>query len=119
MDTNIFFRTTMANNFATRKFFKQVVSDMESQLKEWHEDVKVTVETWRTYTLCVQNSGKMYRVTLSKNLVDILQHETPYALDATLWKKLKIQGLALQDAWGNYLETVLNFPRYEQQRLAL
>lgn len=115
MNTNVFFRSTMANKFATRKFFKRVASDIESQLKEWHVDYNVSVETWRTYTLCVQNGENMYQVALSKNLVDILQHKTPYALDEMLWKGLIDQGLELQDVTGNYLEIVLNFHQYEKQ----
>ncbi|MGG0656037.1 hypothetical protein [Rummeliibacillus pycnus] len=115
MNTNAFFRSTMANNFATRRFFKRVASDIESQLKEWHIDYKVTVETWRTYALCVQNGEKMYHVALSKNFVDILQHETPYALDEALWKGLFNQGLELEDATGNYLDAALNFHQYEKQ----
>ncbi|WP_102693474.1 hypothetical protein [Rummeliibacillus pycnus] len=115
MNTNAFFRSTMANNFATRKFFKRVAMDIKSQLQEWHVDYKVTVETWRTYTLCVQNGEKTYQVVLSKNFVDILQHETPYSLDATIWKGLIDQGLELQDVQGNYLEIALNFNNYQQQ----
>lgn len=119
MNTNTFFRSTMANNFATRKFFKRVANDIESQLQEWHVDYKVTVETWRTYALCVKNSEKTYQVALSKNLVDILQHETPYALDVALWKGLVNQGLELQDANSNYLEIALNFDQYEHQKFVL
>ncbi|WP_397536643.1 hypothetical protein [Rummeliibacillus pycnus] len=119
MNTNAFFRSTMANDFATRKFFKCVARDIESQLQEWHVDYKVTVETWRTYTLCVQNSEKTYQVAISKNLVEILQHETPYALDAILWKGLINQGLEVPDAQDNYLEIALNFHQCEHQQFAL
>ncbi len=119
MNTNAFFRSTMANNFTTRKFFKRVASDIECQLQEWHVGYKVTVATWRTYTFCVQNGEQSYQVALSKNLVDILQHETPYALDLALWKGLISQGLELQEAKGNYLEVLFNFSNYEQQKFSL
>ncbi|WP_312753389.1 hypothetical protein [Rummeliibacillus suwonensis] len=119
MNTNAFFRSTMANNFATRKFFKRVASDMESQLKEWHKGYQVSVETWRIYSLCVQIGENTYQVALSKNLVDILQHEAPYALDRALWRGLVSQGLTLQKTQGNYLDTVLDAYDYEQQKLAL
>ena len=119
MNTNVFFRSTMANKFATRKFFKRVAMDISSQLQEWHVDYKVTVVTWRTYALCVQNGEKMYQVVFSKNFVDILQHENPYALDAALWKGLVGQGLMLQDTQGNYLEIALNFKKYQQQKVEL
>lgn len=118
MNTNAFFRSTMANNFTARKFFKRVVNDIESQLKEWHEDIQVTIETWRTYSLCVQHGERTFQVALSKNLVDILQHEAPYALDATLWNGLIKQGLVIQDTEGNYLESTLDFLKYKQQKLA-
>lgn len=118
MNTNDFFRTTMANNFTAKKFFKRVASDIEHQLKEWHEDDQVTIETWRNYSLCVQRGERTFRVVLSKNLVDILQHEAPYALDATLWNRLIKQGLELQDTEGNYLDVALDFLEYKQQKLA-
>ncbi|MGX9136523.1 hypothetical protein ACWV26_19660 [Rummeliibacillus sp. JY-2-4R] len=119
MNTNAFFRTTMANSFATRKFFKRVASDIEGQLQEWHKGYKVTVETWRTYVLCIQNDERTYQVALSKNFVDILQHEAPYALDLALWKGLISQGFELQETKGNYLEVVLDFSNYEQQKFTL
>ncbi len=109
----------MANNFATRKFFKRVASDIESQLQEWNKGYKVTVETWRTYVLCVQNDEQSYQVALSKNFVDILQHETPYALDLALWRGLISQGFELQEVNGNYLEVIFDFPNYEQQKFSL
>ena len=118
MNTNAFFRSTMANHFTAKKFFKRVASDIERQLKEWHEDDQVTSETWRTYSLCVQRGEITFRVALSKNLVDILQHEAPYALDATLWNRLIKQGLELEDAEGNYQDIALDFFEFKQQKLA-
>lgn len=119
MNTNAFFRSTMANNFAIRKFFKRVANDIESQLQEWNANYQVTVETWRTYALNVKNSKEVFQVVLSKNFVDILQHENPYALDATLWKELMKQGLEFQETQGNYLEIALNSPKYEQKKFPL
>lgn len=116
MNTNTFFRTTKANTFTVRKFFKHVASDMEAQLREWDENFSVEVETWRTYTLSVTNGAQKFRVALSKNEVELLQHAHPYALDEKLWTLLEKQGLEVQDI-SEYMYIILNYDLYRRDRL--
>lgn len=108
MNTNSFFRATMASSYTTRKFFTKVTHDLNQQLSQWDSAVKVEVELWRSYVVKVQYFGKNYRVTLSKNEVDLLQNENPYALDLFIWSELVKSGLSLNDTEGNYLKVVFN-----------
>lgn len=106
MNTNSFFRTTMANSYTTRKFFKKVTSDLHMQLLQWDTKVCVELEEWRSYVVKVQYLGKNYRVSLSKNEIDLLQHETPYALDKAIWSDLVKQGLIIKASEGNFLQKI-------------
>jgi hypothetical protein len=113
MNTNTFFRTTKANTFAVRKFFKHVAKDIETQLREWDDNYRVEVETWRTYTLSVTNGAKTIRVALSKSEVELLQHTHPYALDEKLWALLERQGLEVADI-SEYMYIILNYDLYRR-----
>lgn len=106
MNTNSFFRTTMANSYTTRKFFKRVTSDLHAQLLQWDAQVNVELEEWRSYVVKVQYLGKNYRVLLSKNEIDLLQNESPYALDNVIWSELIKQGLVMKESEGNFLQKV-------------
>ncbi|MBQ0141135.1 MAG: hypothetical protein KBT36_17875 [Kurthia sp.] len=108
MNTNSFFRTTMANSYTTRKFFEKVTSDLHTQLLQWDMQVNVELEEWRSYVVKVQYLGKNYRVSLSKNEIDLLQHESPYALDKVIWDELVKQGLIIKASEGNFLQKVFS-----------
>lgn len=116
MNTNTFFRTTKANTFTVRKFFKNVATDIEAQLRQWDDAYRVEVETWRTYTLSVTNGEQKFRVALSKNDVELLQHTHPYALDEKLWTLLEKQGLEVQDI-SEYMYIIVNYDLYRRDRL--
>lgn len=116
MNTNTFFRTTKANTFTVRKFFKNVATDIEVQLRQWDDAYRVEVETWRTYTLSVTNGKQKFRVALSKNDVELLQHTHPYALDEKLWTLLEKQGLEVQDI-SEYMYIIVNYDLYRRDRL--
>lgn len=111
MNTNSFFRTTMANSYTTRKFFKKVTSDLHTQLLQWDAQACVDLEEWRSYIVKVQYLGKNYRVLLSKNEIDLLQHESPYALDTAIWSDLVKQGLAVKESEGNFLQKIFANPQ--------
>ncbi|GEK33694.1 hypothetical protein [Kurthia sibirica] len=106
MNTNSFFRTTMAADYTTKKFFEKVASDINMQLKQWDEYTIIDVKLWRSYTIAIIHGGKNYRVVLSKNEVDILRHTHPYAVDQKIWHALHHQGLSLQKSEGNYFSKV-------------
>lgn len=108
MNTNSFFRTTMATSYNTRKFFNKVASDLDTQLKQWDAKVCVEVESWRSYVVRVNYLNQNYRVILSKNEVDLLQKEDPYALDGAIWTSLIDQGLIIKKVEGNFLSKVLS-----------
>lgn len=110
MNTNSFFRATMATDFTTKKFFEKVTSDLKAQLQQWDEDTSVEVTMWRAYTVTIVFAGKTYRVVLSKNEVDILRHTNPYALDQKIWRALDKQGLQFQKTEGNYFIKVWQKP---------
>lgn len=110
MNTNHFFRTTMATSYTARKFFKKVVHDLYLQLQQWDAQVVVEAEAWRLYTVKVQYLEKEYSVALTKNEVDILQQQSPYALDQVIWLALIKQGLHIKQIQGNFLTKVLTSP---------
>lgn len=116
MNTNSFFRSTMANSYTTRKFFKKVTSDLQTQLVQWDDQAAVEVGEWRSYVVKVQYLGKSYRVTLTKNEIDLLQHEEPYALDTAIWTELIKQGLVLKEERGNFLEKI--FPKQTRYKIS-
>ena len=108
MSTNTFFRTTKAHTFTVRKFFKLLATDSEAQLREWDASYCVEVETWRTYALSIcRNDEEEFRVALSKNEVELLQHMHPYALDEKLWAMLEKKGLEVQDI-SEYIYLILS-----------
>lgn len=106
MNTNSFFRTSMATSFTTRKFFKKVTNDIHSQLSKWESNVEVEVESWRSYVVKFHYADQTFRMTFSKNEIDLLQHDSPYALDRIIWKELVKNGLKLKVSEGNYLPIV-------------
>lgn len=107
MNTNHFFRTTMATSYTARKFFKKVVHDSYLQLQQWDPEVALEAEAWRLYTIKIQYRGQSYQVAFTKSEIDILQQESPYALDQAIWLHLIQQGLVIQPFEGNYLSKVL------------
>lgn len=111
MNTNRFFRATMASQYTTKKFFKKVTHDIYQQLSQWDPQAKVEVEAWRSYVVNLQYLGKNYRAILSKNEIDLLQNEQPYALDFVIWRTLIKNGLQLNADEGNYLSIVFNKPQ--------
>lgn len=117
MNTNSFFRATMASSYTTKKFFKKVTHDIYQQLSQWDSEAKVEVEAWRSYVVKVQYFGVNYRAILSKNEIDLLQNEHPYALDAVIWQTLLKNGLHLKKSEGNYLKIVFNH-RQQQSKIS-
>ena len=119
MSTNTFFRTTKAHTFTVRKFFKLVATDIEAQLREWDASYCVEVETWRTYALSIcRNDEEEFRVALSKNEVELIQHKHPYALDEKLWAMLEKKGLEVQDI-SEYIYLILNYDVMRRDRMKL
>lgn len=106
MNTNSFFRTSMATSFTTRKFFKKITHDIHLQLSQWESNVEVEVESWRSYVVKVRYVNQTFRMTFSKNEIDLLQNEGPYALDRVIWNELVKNGLKLKVSEGNYLAMV-------------
>lgn len=106
METISFYRQTMASTYATRKFFQKVTMDLQTQLKEWDAEVCVEVEKWRQYVVKVTFENRLYRMSLSKNEIELYQHESPFALDRLILDTLIKQGLTLKQPTGNYLDAV-------------
>lgn len=106
MNTNYFFRASMAANYTTKKFFEKVTSDIEAQLRQWDAKVEMAITSWRTYAAKFEFNGSYYRVVFSKNEIDVLRDMGAYALDEKIWHSLVKQGLEVQESEGNYMEKV-------------
>ncbi len=59
------------------------------------------------YELVVKNTEHYYYVYITKDEINFLQQQSPYALDRKVWGELANQGLPIIRGKGNYINLVL------------
>jgi len=103
-----FIRGMMAKNVVTEEFLQKVCETIERQLQLWDETYRLRfykeLLALDAYKIVVnRSSGESYTVLLAVNDVQVMQQDSPYALDRFIWKTLEEQGLTIQPSNGNYL----------------
>ncbi|MFD1851414.1 hypothetical protein [Oceanobacillus bengalensis] len=107
MNINGMARGYMAKKLGGEDFLLHVGECVERQLKEWNDRYKVNIMKLADYEFVVIYEEKYYHVQLTKEEIELLQKQSPYALDREIWKELENQGLVIVRGVGNYIERVL------------
>ncbi|WP_050182011.1 hypothetical protein [Domibacillus robiginosus] len=101
MNTSGMLRGYLAKVMDAESFFFHVVNCMEKQLADWGSDT-LLLFNWDKKDDHVSGlfiiDGFSHTVLLTKQMIQELQIQAPYALDQVLWEALMEDGLILKES---------------------
>ncbi|HWL11521.1 MAG TPA: hypothetical protein VNQ57_00925 [Ureibacillus sp.] len=117
MEINGVARGYLSRNLRSDQFFEIVADLIRKELNDWKGSFDVAVSKGSYFEITIKRAGTRYIAGISKDELETLQYQSPYAVDEYIWRHLDQQGFPIERGHGNYIPYVLGEYQVEKGKL--